>query len=120
MNTQWRSLLASSNAAPPPLPTMLFSSPMTRAAQTLQTTFDGVLLGGSGNAKDSELTPIAKELWRETLGNTQAGKHTCDARISKKIIRARFPDFNLDDVPEEDELFDVSDTVAGNATVRHT
>ncbi len=108
VNKLWRQLLDRANDDPPPVPTMLFSSPMYRAAVTLRTTFDRVLLGSGGTFDGRPpLKPIARELWRETLGDGEQ-KHTCDIRSPKDVIRQRLPDFDVDSLPEQDELTDVS------------
>lgn len=100
INDQWKKLLSSSNKNddPPPLPTKLFVSPMTRAMVTLQTTFDGILLG-----TDSPLQPHVRELWREVIGT-----HTCDTRDHVSGKRKRFPGWDIDSLAEDDPYFLVS------------
>ncbi|CCO37212.1 putative phosphomutase PMU1 [Rhizoctonia solani AG-1 IB] len=84
---------------PVPLPTKLFSSPMSRAASTLDITFTGVLLTESG--KKDKVRPYVMEGLREVLG-----VHTCDKRRTKTYIRQTYNDFRIEpEFTEEDRLW---------------
>ncbi|KDN39746.1 hypothetical protein K437DRAFT_258915 [Tilletiaria anomala UBC 951] len=104
VNSMWKRLL--SEAPPndedrPPLPTILFSSPMQRSAVTLRMTYDGVLLGANTIEGRAPLVPRMRELWRETLTT-----HMCDRRADKTVIQQRFPEFEIEEsMTEKDELF---------------
>ncbi|KAH8106394.1 phosphoglycerate mutase [Phellopilus nigrolimitatus] len=78
-----------------PLPAKLYCSPMTRALQTCQFTFAGVI-------DFSKRTPLIMENCREIYG-----VNTCDQRRSLSYLRSTFPDFAIEDgFAEEDELHD--------------
>ncbi|KAF8748953.1 Phosphoglycerate mutase family [Rhizoctonia solani] len=74
---------------PVPLPTKLFSSPMSRAASTLDITFTGILLTESG--KKDKVRPYVMEGLREVLG-----VHTCDKRRTKTYIRQTYKNFGIE------------------------
>lgn len=73
-----------------PVPSRLFSSPFTRAAQTLCITMDGICV--RNDAEDASkpllakerLHPIVKEDLRETIG-----EHTCDKRSDRGTFEKR-------------------------------
>ncbi|CAE6444331.1 unnamed protein product [Rhizoctonia solani] len=93
----WATELA--KADPVPLPTKLFSSPMSRAASTLDITFTGILLTESG--KKDKVQPYVMEGLREVYG-----VHTCDKRRTKTYIRETYNDFGIEPgFTEEDELW---------------
>ncbi|KAF8599467.1 phosphoglycerate mutase-like protein [Ceratobasidium sp. AG-I] len=93
----WATELA--KADPVPLPTKLFSSPMSRAASTLEITFDDILLPASGK-KDS-VYPYVMENLREMMG-----EHTCDMRRTRSYIQKTYPDFFIEHgFTEQDELW---------------
>ncbi|KAG9089799.1 hypothetical protein FS749_001052 [Ceratobasidium sp. UAMH 11750] len=93
----WATELAKKD--PVPLPTKLFSSPMSRAASTLDITFDGVLLNVKG--KHDIVQPYVMENFREIIG-----VHTCDKRRTKTYIRKTYTDFCIEPgFTEEDELW---------------
>ncbi|KAG8792078.1 hypothetical protein FRC12_007267 [Ceratobasidium sp. 428] len=84
---------------PVPLPTKLFSSPMSRAASTLDITFNGVLLDVKG--RHDIVQPYVMEGLREVIG-----VHTCDKRRTKKYIHKTYSDFCIEPgFTEEDELW---------------
>ncbi|KAF8599466.1 phosphoglycerate mutase family protein [Ceratobasidium sp. AG-I] len=84
---------------PVPLPTKLFSSPMSRAASTLDITFTGILLTESG--KHDIVQPYVMEKLREIIG-----VHTCDKRRTKTYIRTNYTDFRIEPgFTEQDELW---------------
>ncbi|KAH7335706.1 histidine phosphatase superfamily [Rhizoctonia solani] len=86
---------------PVPLPTKLFSSPMSRAASTLDITFTGILLTESG--KNDKVRPYIMEGLREVIG-----VHTCDKRRTKTYIRKTYNDYRIEPgFTEEDELWSV-------------
>ncbi|GME70514.1 unnamed protein product [Ambrosiozyma monospora] len=68
-----------------PLPQSFYSSPFTRAADTLVLTWKDLVLD-TGYA-----SPIFKESLRETIG-----LHTCDQRRSKAYLSARYPQFQFE------------------------
>ncbi|KAL5632159.1 hypothetical protein ACGC1H_000239 [Rhizoctonia solani] len=93
----WVTELAKSD--PVPLPSKLFSSPMSRAASTLDITFTGILLTESG--KNDKVRPYVMEGLREVIG-----VHTCDKRRTKSYIREAYNDFRIEPgFTEEDELW---------------
>jgi broad specificity phosphatase PhoE len=61
-----------------PLPQVLYSSPFSRAAATLEITWRDILL-------DRGFLPVVMEQWRENIG-----LHTCDQRRSKREIGEAF------------------------------
>ncbi|KAJ7250703.1 histidine phosphatase superfamily [Mycena rebaudengoi] len=77
------------------LPDRLYCSPMTRAMQTHQITFDGVL--------PSKRSPtVIVENCRE-----EYGVHTCDKRNTLTYIKGAFPQFELESgFTEEDQLWE--------------
>ncbi|ORY82331.1 histidine phosphatase superfamily [Leucosporidium creatinivorum] len=81
-------------AAGMPLPQVLYSSPMRRAAATLQLSWDDLLISKG-------MTPIVKEALRESIG-----LHTCDQRSTKSVIASTFPTFSFEaPFSEHDELW---------------
>ncbi|KAG0130435.1 histidine phosphatase superfamily [Tuber indicum] len=66
-----------------PLPESYYSSPLRRAASTLEITWKDITLNNHKTPK-----PIVKEELRETIGI-----HTCDRRSSKTEIAEKFPEF---------------------------
>ncbi|KAF7314061.1 F-box domain-containing protein [Mycena chlorophos] len=79
-----------------PLPESLYCSPMTRAMQTQQITFEGV---------DGLKPALIMEDCRE-----EYGEHTCDKRRSKTYIQENFPQFDIEEgFSEEDELYTAED-----------
>lgn len=84
---------------PVPLPTKLFSSPMSRAASTLDITFTGILLTESG--ENDVVQPYVMEKLREIIG-----VHTCDKRRTRTYIRTNYTDFRIEPgFTEQDELW---------------
>ncbi|CAE6480594.1 unnamed protein product [Rhizoctonia solani] len=92
----WKTELARQD--PAPLPTILFSSPFSRAALTLDITFSGILT----HMKDGTgLRPYIMENLRE-----MNGEHTCDKRNPKSRIHEMYPEFEFEPgFTEEDELW---------------
>ncbi|KAG9123019.1 hypothetical protein FRC07_000346 [Ceratobasidium sp. 392] len=79
---------------PVPLPTKVFSSPLSRAVLTLEITFSEVL-------ERTNVRPYIIEDLREMIGI-----HTCDKRRTKSLIQQLFPGFDLEPgFTEEDELW---------------
>ncbi|SCZ90286.1 BZ3500_MvSof-1268-A1-R1_Chr1-3g01894 [Microbotryum saponariae] len=90
INTAWKRQVAEGV----PLPERLYSSPFTRAADTLQITWHDILL-------NKGLKPLILERLRETIGC-----HTCDKRSEKTIIRERFPTYDIEPgFSEHDQLW---------------
>ncbi|KAG8695120.1 hypothetical protein FRC08_008029, partial [Ceratobasidium sp. 394] len=88
----WATEMARSD--PVPLPTKIFSSPLSRAAQTLEITFSEVL-------KSTGVRPYVIEDLREMIG-----RHTTDKRRTKSYIQKTFPGFDIEPgFTEEDELW---------------
>ncbi|KAG6895881.1 hypothetical protein C0992_011802 [Termitomyces sp. T32_za158] len=102
----WRSELA----AKLPVPGKFYVSPLSRALQTLEITFNGLL-------------PERESKWATILENCREvyGVHTCDKRRTRTYIRATFPEFCIErDFSENDILWtpDVRESdahVAGRA-----
>ncbi|KAF8468813.1 phosphoglycerate mutase family protein [Kalaharituber pfeilii] len=69
-----------------PLPQSFYSSPLSRAAETLEITWRDITLN-----KRNYVKPIIKEKLRETLGI-----HTCDRRPPKCEIARAFPKFTFE------------------------
>ncbi|TFY77106.1 hypothetical protein EWM64_g6905 [Hericium alpestre] len=77
-----------------PLPHKLYASPLTRALQTYELTFTGIIPA-------EHPKPIILEMVRE-----EYGEHTCDKRCKRSEIHAAFPDFDFEDgFAEEDPLW---------------
>ncbi|PWN48831.1 hypothetical protein IE53DRAFT_175965 [Violaceomyces palustris] len=114
-----------------PLPSRLYSSPLTRSADTLRYTWQGILLPESKDQSSSSFTsnggllgklsgivgelsedlgrvggghhvqPLIKEGFRETYG-----EHTCDKRSDRSTIHKRFPGYLFEPgFREEDPLW---------------
>ncbi|CAE6416868.1 unnamed protein product [Rhizoctonia solani] len=79
-------------------PTILFSSPFSRAALTLDITFSGILT----HMKDGTgLRPYIMENLRE-----MNGEHTCDKRNPKSRTHEMYPEFDFEPgFTEQDELW---------------
>jgi len=91
-NKAWKSQLGYSI----PLPQLFLSSPLSRAASTLELTWLDIVLTTPPFSK-----PIFLEGLRETIG-----LHTCDRRRSKSFLTKTFPNFTFDPTfAEEDELW---------------
>jgi len=92
LSRAWEGELAS--GAPPPQ--ALYSSPLSRSADTLRITWFPLL-----NLSHPTLQPVFKENLRETIG-----LHTCDRRSPRSTLASRFPGFRFD-VPfaEHDQLW---------------
>ena len=103
-----------------PLPQSLYSSPLRRAAATLDITFGDIVLSKgvrpvvslyrfSQSYRLSTLSttrfntnPQIKETLRESIG-----LHTCDQRSSKSLIAREFPNFDFEpSFTEHDPLWD--------------
>lgn len=95
-----------------PLPSKLYSSPLSRSANTLNHTFAGIILAETpkealGSIAKGQLPglehPLVKELFRE-----QYGVHTCDKRSNKAVLHERFPTYFFEKgFTEEDEIWTV-------------
>ncbi|KAG8973651.1 hypothetical protein FRC05_008587 [Tulasnella sp. 425] len=72
-----------------PLPTKLYSSPLSRAAKTLEITFQNV----------THERPLIMENLREVIG-----VHTCDKRSTRSEIHRAFPEFNIEKGFREEDL----------------
>ncbi|SCV68390.1 BQ2448_511 [Microbotryum intermedium] len=90
VNSAWKKQVADGI----PLPDRLYSSPFTRAADTLRITWHDILL-------NKGVKPLIMERLRETIG-----VHTCDKRSEKSIIRKRFPTYDIEPgFSEHDQLW---------------
>jgi len=79
-----------------PLPS-LYSSPLSRAASTLEITFDDILIPATPDAR-----PLIVENLREIMGVS-----TCDKRETKTYIAQVYPGFDFEEgFAEEDVLWD--------------
>ncbi|GAA5877258.1 hypothetical protein JCM16303_006217 [Sporobolomyces ruberrimus] len=78
-----------------PLPSRLYSSPLSRAALTLDITWSDLLID------NGEQRPLFIEHLREVIG-----VHTCDQRSRKSKLAKRFPSFDFE-IPfsEHDQLW---------------
>ncbi|KAG8898018.1 hypothetical protein FRC01_011066, partial [Tulasnella sp. 417] len=72
-----------------PLPTKIYSSPLSRAAKTLEITFRNV----------SNERPLIMENLREIIG-----VHTCDKRSTRSQIHRAFPGFDIEKGFTEEDL----------------
>jgi len=89
VNSLWKTELSAGGGIP--VPTKLFSSPLTRAARTSEITFDGI----------TTATPLIMESLREAIG-----MHTCDKRSTRTEIAKAFPRFDIEEgFTEQDELW---------------
>ncbi|KAL7410167.1 histidine phosphatase superfamily [Mrakia frigida] len=78
-----------------PLPQVFYSSPMRRAASTLEITWRDILL------QKKSYTPTIKEHYRESIG-----LHTCDQRSTKTVLSETYPGWNFDaSFTEHDQLY---------------
>lgn len=94
-----------------PLPQSLYSSPLQRAARTLEITWDDILL----QKHHKSIRPIVslynitadlqiKENLRESIG-----LHTCDQRSTKSVLAKAFPRFRFEpSFTEHDILWDAT------------
>lgn len=84
-----------------PLPQVLYSSPLRRAADTLNLTWHDMLIKTPPGSSAAHILPIFKEQWRETIG-----LHTCDQRSDKSTTAAEHPGWLFEDTySEHDELW---------------
>ncbi|GAA5899462.1 uncharacterized protein JCM6883_005228 [Sporobolomyces salmoneus] len=81
MNAAWKKQIQ----AGVPLPSKLYSSPLTRAASTLEITWKNLLI------ENGDVTPLFVEHFREMIG-----VHTCDQRSRKSELAKRFPTFEFE------------------------
>lgn len=116
INDGWTAMLKQQDSAP--LPSKLFSSPLSRALSTLEIAYNNILVhnptdksaaqqkGGfqgllNGVFGEHKLTPEVKELFRE-----EYGEHTCDQRRTKSQIHADYPNVNFEPgFTEQDTLW---------------
>ncbi|TKY87318.1 hypothetical protein EX895_003995 [Sporisorium graminicola] len=128
VNDAWKAMLNQSDSVP--LPSRLFSSPLSRALSTLEISYDKILLsnpnatgsatpqhqqGGLdglihdvssaiGKALHPKLTPEVKELFRE-----EYGEHTCDQRSTKSQLAKTYPNVAFEPgFTEQDTLWTTS------------
>ncbi|KAF7791300.1 hypothetical protein EIP86_002314 [Pleurotus ostreatoroseus] len=78
-----------------PLPTSFYTSPLSRAMDTLNVTWGDWVLGTQGARG-----PLVMEALRETIG-----VHTCDKRKSKAYIHDRYPTWSFENGFAEDDPF---------------
>jgi broad specificity phosphatase PhoE len=77
-----------------PSPTIYYVSPMTRALDTMQYTWNGIV-------EENVPPPLVIEDLREDYG-----EHTCDKRRSRSYIHKRFPEVGIESsLTEDDELW---------------
>ena len=89
VNAAWKVQLNASI----PLPQRFLSSPLSRAASTLNLTWSDITF------------PFAKPIFVENLRES-IGLHTCDKRRTKHYLQTRYPDFTFESgFREEDELW---------------
>ncbi|KAF8605277.1 hypothetical protein BDV93DRAFT_521617 [Ceratobasidium sp. AG-I] len=102
INKLWKAELGRPND-PAPLPTKWFSSPLTRALETLNLTFGDIF---PKDADTGELVskPLVIENLREELA-----PYTSDLRSTKTQIQNAYPNFKIEEgFTEEDELWSTS------------
>jgi broad specificity phosphatase PhoE len=93
VNALWGELLP--KGIPPP--ETFYVSPLTRAIETADITFNGLDL-----PEDRQYKPVVKELLREALG-----VHTCDRRSTATHIQKTFPHLTLEPgFTETDQLWE--------------
>ncbi|KAF9779230.1 phosphoglycerate mutase [Thelephora terrestris] len=86
-----------------PVPTVFYSSPLTRASRTLEITWNDITLPNKTHA--SHLHPSHKVVIAENCREVY-GVHTCDKRHPKSWIAQSFPSFTFErGFTEEDELW---------------
>lgn len=86
-----------------PVPTVFYSSPLTRASRTLEITWTGITL--PNGTDDCNLHPSHKVLIAENCREVY-GVHTCDKRHPKSWIAENFPSWTFNKgFTEEDELW---------------
>jgi broad specificity phosphatase PhoE len=105
---RWSELLRSSD--PPPMPTRFFSSPMVRAAETLELTFDGIAWPSPSSSKEDMLLAPTEERPRilECLREDFRDRHTCDQRSTRSTVEQRWKPlgWHVDtEMDEQDSLF---------------
>ncbi|EST07855.1 Histidine phosphatase superfamily, clade-1 [Kalmanozyma brasiliensis GHG001] len=123
VNQAWTAMLKQQDAAP--LPTRLFSSPLSRALSTLEISYDNILVknpndtevapqkgpggppgppgprGPPGPPGPRLLVPEVKELFRE-----EYGEHTCDERRTRTQLAADYPNVRFEPgFTEDDQLW---------------
>jgi len=85
-----------------PLPRSLYSSPLSRAANTCRITFEDIVI-------DRDHAPLIVENLREVNG-----VHTCDKRSTKSQLLAAFPTFRIEPgFSEKDELWEAETRESG-------
>lgn len=104
VNDAWVAMLKQRDSAP--LPSRLFSSPLSRSLSTLEISYNNILVSDPANKTSSppqglqgllngiferKLTPEVKELFRE-----EYGEHTCDKRRTKSQIHSDYPNVNFE------------------------
>jgi len=86
-----------------PVPTVFYSSPLTRASRTLEITWTGITLSNASH--HGHLHPSHKVVVAENCRETY-GVHTCDKRRTKSWIADNFPLYTFNEgFTEEDELW---------------
>jgi len=86
-----------------PVPTVFYSSPLSRAARTLEITWTGITLPNSSHHGD--LYPSHKVLVAENCREVY-GAHTCDKRHPKSWISEQYPLYTFNEgFTEQDELW---------------
>jgi len=114
VNDAWVQLLKQQDS--PPLPSRLFSSPLSRALSTMEISYNNILLSNPANKTSNNptegglqgllngifgqhrVTPETKELFREEYGD-----HTCDKRRTKSEIHADYPNVKFEAGFAEDD-----------------
>ncbi|SPO23438.1 related to PMU1 - putative phosphomutase [Ustilago trichophora] len=112
VNDAWIAMLKQSDSAP--LPTKLYSSPLSRALSTLEISYDKILVNNPNNTASAQqktnngidglvkdilshigsprhIAPEVKELFREEYGD-----HTCDKRRTKSELHKDYPNVHFE------------------------
>lgn len=91
-NAAWKAQIDASV----PLPQTFLSSPLSRAASTLNLTWSDIAI---------QISPFVKPIFVEGLRES-IGLHTCDKRRDKYYLKAKYPNFTFEDgFSIEDELW---------------
>lgn len=83
------------------LPVVFYASPFTRALDTMQYTWNGILFDTEGSGSSIKPPLVVEDLREDN------GVHTCDMRRTKSFIENRFPRVVVEKgFTEQDELWD--------------
>ena len=92
------------------LPERLYCSPMTRAMQTNEITFAGLLTSRTVVLEVGRVSTPAHILTPLQNCREEYGQHTCDRRRTRTYIRTAFPQFDIEDGLEEEDTLWTAET----------